>query len=116
MVNDNKLKKISRRKAYKERQNVDALAYSLFSTTLKVIFRRIQEIPAAEVEKTFDALLARRREEALTILTITADKGCGKLKLVQKLIVRVVGFIFVMPELYSSFILFLTIIFHAKRT
>lgn len=95
---DNQVKTISSRKADREGHTADAIADALFRITLMVRFRRRGVTQTSNVSSLLDALLEGRGEQSVHGLVVTAERGYGKLELIEELVRHCVWAILVMPD------------------
>lgn len=92
------MKSLSVRKADKEGHTAHAIADAIFSVTLMVHFSRRGEGQVENVRHLIDAVLEERGESSFHGFKLTADRGYGKISLVQELLFKGISAIFVSPE------------------
>ena len=97
-ASDNQVKALCSRKASKEGHSAGAIADALFRVTLAVRFRRRGESQFENVSKMLDLVFEGRGERSLHGFVLTADRGYGRIELMQMLLDKSIGSVCVMPH------------------
>jgi hypothetical protein len=97
-ASDNQVKHLSSRKADKEGHCADALAEPFTRVTVYVRFRRRGQRQEENVETMLSSVLREFGSQSVHGLVITADRGYGKIRMLQSLMSRGVHSLFIMPE------------------
>ena len=90
-ASNNQVKTISSRKADREGHTADAIADALFRITSMMRFRRRGVSQSSNVSSLLDAVLEGGGEHSLHGFIVTADRGYGKLEIIQELLAIALG-------------------------
>jgi hypothetical protein len=105
LASKSQVKLLSNRKDDKEWHCVDALAEPYTHLSLHVIFRRRGQTQGDNVEALFSYFIRERGSQNVHGVIFTAERGYGKMKMLQHLLSRGVCALFAMPEHFFSAIL-----------